>query len=306
MLSIQIPFNKLVLPPFGQFTITEVEIVKSPVAIRKKLLALTESKKKIGFVPTMGALHQGHESLVKRAVSENDITVVSIFVNPAQFNNPADFEKYPNNFENDVAQLRQLGCDYVFAPDTAEMYPQKPRVSISVPELQQQMEGRFRPGHFEGVSLVVAKLFHFVPARRVYFGQKDWQQYLIVRQLVTELAFDVEIVWVPTVRETDGLALSSRNLRLSSEGRKKAATLYQLLRMAQAELKNGAAVKTVKNMVQEAALQSGCADLEYFEVADRETLKPVERVEGDGATVSLFIAGYVEGIRLIDNIFLTE
>ncbi len=306
MLSIQIPFYNLVLLPFSLFIFSKVEIFTALADIRERVLSLREAGKKIGFVPTMGALHQGHEQLIKTSLAQTDITVVSIFVNPAQFNNAADFEKYPNKLEEDIGRLKKLGCHMVFTPASSEMYPASPLVKIAFPSLQHGMEGAFRPGHFEGVALVVAKLFHLVPAHKAYFGQKDWQQYLIIKQLVADLAFNIQVVPVATVREPDGLAMSSRNLRLSAEGRKKAVVFNRMLINARQALLQGKSVAEVRISVELETKKTAGASLEYFEVVNRETLQPVERVDDDGAPVSLFIAGYVEGVRLIDNIFLKE
>lgn len=254
----------------------------------------------------MGALHPGHEKLVEMSENECDVSVASIFVNHAQFNNPLDYEKYPKNLEADVSRLEKTGCNILFAPSAGEMYPQLPKVSISFPSLQRGLEAQHRPGHFEGVALVVAKLFHALPANVAYFGQKDWQQFLIIRQLVADLSFDIAVKSVATVREPTGLAMSSRNLRLSPEGLKKAAVFYRSLKLAQKGLLTGKGVKEVKEMVKREINAVGGVKLEYFEVANNETLELLERVEGDEPTTSLFIAGYIEDIRLIDNIFLKE
>ena len=262
--------------------------------------------KKIGFVPTMGALHPGHEKLIENAVNECDITVASIFVNHAQFNNPLDYEKYPKTLEADVSRLEKTGCDILFAPSAGEMYPQLPKVSISFPPLQKVLEAEYRPGHFEGVALVVAKLFNAVPAQVAYFGQKDWQQFLIIRQLVVDLSFDITVKAVATVRESTGLAMSSRNQRLSTDGLKKASVFYRSLKLAQKELLAGKEVNEVKEIVRREIRAIDDVQLEYFEVANNETLELLQRVEGDESTTSLFIAGYIEDIRLIDNIFLKE
>lgn len=306
MLSIQIPFYNLVLLAFSLFTYIQVEIITSPANARRRIISLQHSGKKIGFVPTMGALHAGHEKLIESSVNECDTTVASIFVNHAQFNNLRDYEKYPKTLEADVSRLEETGCDILFAPSAEEMYPQLPKVTISFPSLQKVMEARHRPGHFEGVALVVAKLFHAVPAHRAYFGQKDWQQFLIIRQLVADLCFDITVKPVATVRESTGLAMSSRNLRLSADGLKKASVFYRSLKLAQKALLAGTGVKEVTEMVKKEINAVGGVKLEYFEVANNETLELLERVEGDESTASLFIAGYIEDIRLIDNIFLKE
>jgi len=280
-----------------------VEIVKSPTECRNKVLSLRANGKKIGFVPTMGALHKGHLKLVEEAARQSDFVVVSIFVNPAQFDNAADFEKYPSSFESDLKLLESYGCDLIFAPAASEMYAHKTLVNISFPALQEEMEGRYRPGHFEGVALVVSKLFHLVPAHSAFFGQKDWQQVAVIRQLVKDLSFDIQVVDIPTIREADGLAMSSRNQRLTDAQKKKAAVFHECLLMAKAALLSGDSVERVKKAVENKVAGLDGVILEYFEVAHRETLKPVKRVE-EGEPTSLFIAGYVGEVRLIDNIFL--
>jgi pantoate--beta-alanine ligase len=305
VLSIHIPFYNLVLLPFSSFIISVVEIVTSPVECRKKILSLTVEGKNVGFVPTMGALHQGHLELVRQAKLSCDFVVVSIFVNRTQFNSKEDFEKYPKTFDGDAAKLRQSGCDIVFAPSDGDMYPGTPEVKITFPSLQKSMEGHYRPGHFEGVALVVSKLLHLVPAQKAFFGRKDWQQVLIIKQLVKDLLFDTEIVSVPTVREADGLAMSSRNQRLSEVERSVAVIFSKSLFSAREKLLAGGSVEETVASVRQAFDGKPEARLEYFEIANRETLEPVQSVETN-VPVSLFIAGYVGDVRLIDNIFLQE
>ncbi|WP_339816026.1 pantoate--beta-alanine ligase [uncultured Imperialibacter sp.] len=305
MLSIHIPFYNLVLLPFSSLIISAVEIVTSPVECRKKILSLTLEGKNIGFVPTMGALHQGHLELVRRARLVCDVVVVSIFVNRTQFNNKEDFEKYPKTFDNDVAKLRLSGCDIVFAPTDSDMYPGTPEVKITFPRFQKSMEGHYRPGHFEGVALIVSKLLHAVPAQKAFFGRKDWQQVLIIKQLVKDLHFDTEIISVPTVREPDGLAMSSRNQRLSETERSLAVIFSKSLYMAKEKLLGGDSIEETVSSVRQAFDRMPEVRLEYFEIGNRETLEPVQTVESN-TPVSLFIAGYVGDVRLIDNIFLQE
>jgi pantoate--beta-alanine ligase len=305
VLSTHIPFYNLVLLPLSALIINIVEIIKSPSQCRKQVLSLSLKGSKVGFVPTMGALHEGHLELVRQARAVSDFVVVSIFVNPTQFNNKEDFEKYPKTFDDDVAKLRDAGCDMVFAPSESDMYPDLPKIEISFPSLQQTMEGLFRPGHFEGVALVVSKLLHLVPAQKVFFGQKDWQQVQIIKRLVSDLLFDTTVVPVPTVRESDGLAMSSRNMRLTGGQREKATIFIESLRTARKQLLQGLQVKEVKEMVADLFKGKDDVKLEYFEIANRETLEPVQSVES-GTPTSLFIAGFVGQVRLIDNIFLKE
>jgi pantoate--beta-alanine ligase len=209
--------------------------------------------KKIGFVPTMGALHAGHISLIERAKTENDLVVCSIFVNPTQFNNPDDLKKYPRTLELDCKLLLSSGCDVVFAPSAEEMYPNLPHLRIDFGTFETVMEGKFRPGHFSGVGIVVSKLFNIVKPVKAYFGQKDLQQVAVIRRMVEELSFDLEIIPCPTWRETDGLAMSSRNSRLSAEARTLAPQIYKALNLAKAKLQN----------VHKSNLQTGKERLRY-------------------------------------------
>lgn len=257
----------------------------------------------VGFVPTMGALHQGHISLIHASKNENDLTVCSIYVNPAQFNNQADLQKYPRTPEIDTALLEKAGCDVVFFPDTRDMYESLSLVRIDFSHLDKVMEGEFRPGHFSGVALVVSKLFHIVEPDHAYLGQKDWQQFAVVRQLVHELKFNVKLKSVPTMREADGLAMSSRNMRLTVDQRKKATVLYQSLALACTLLKNGTTIEDVKKSVKQIVERDSEVKLEYFEVADSENLKLLKSVEESDKPI-LCMAAFVGEVRLIDNMFL--
>lgn len=257
----------------------------------------------VGFVPTMGALHQGHISLIHASKSENDLTVCSIYINPAQFNNQADLQKYPRTPEIDTALLEKAGCDVVFFPDTQDMYESLSLIRIDFGHLDKVMEGEFRPGHFSGVALVVSKLFHIVEPDTAYLGQKDWQQFAVVRQLVHELKFNVRLKSVPTMRETDGLAMSSRNMRLTSDQRKNATVLHQSLIHACTLLKNGSTIEAVKRDVKQLVERDSEVKLEYFEVANSENLKLLKSVEESDKPI-LCIAAFVGDIRLIDNMFL--
>lgn len=267
---------------------------------------LKESKyrgKSIGLVPTMGALHAGHISLFKASKAQNDLTVGSIFVNPIQFNNANDLSKYPRTLEKDIQLLETVGCDVLFNPEAAEMYPQQATVTLDFGSLDKVMEGKFRPGHFSGVALVVSKLFNIVQPDRAYFGQKDWQQFAIIRKLIEELNFDITLHSVATLRESDGLALSSRNLRLDSEQRRKANVFYEALLQAKTDLKAGEPLTRVKAKVRDVIEKPADVKLEYFELADSKNLNVLENVEQSGKPI-MCIAGYVGDIRLIDNMFL--
>lgn len=259
----------------------------------------------IGLVPTMGALHQGHLSLVQRSKNENSITVCSIFVNPAQFNNPADLQKYPRTPETDIDLLKKAGCDALFIPEVAEMYNSVSLLKFDFGHLDKVMEGQFRPGHFSGVALVVSKLFHIVDPDHAYFGQKDWQQFAIIRQLVHELRFNLKLKSVPTLREPDGLAMSSRNMRLSPTQRTKATVLYQALQQASQSMKNGLSIDEVKKNLQSTIERDSEIKLEYFEVADSENLNLLNSVENVDRPI-LCIAAFVGEVRLIDNMFLSR
>lgn len=256
--------------------------------------------KKIGLVPTMGALHEGHLSLVRASQRDNDVTVCSIYVNPTQFNNDQDLVKYPRTLDSDLVMLQEIGCDAVFCPSDKVMYIGSPRLSFQFKDLDHIMEGHFRPGHFSGVGLVVSKLFNIVAPDRAYFGQKDLQQFLIIQQLVKDLSFNVELKCVPTMRENDGLAMSSRNRRLSKEGRVKAVILYKALTEAQKMLQVPVSTDQVKQEVKAMIEQAGM-QLEYFEVIDPDTLTTVTNIS-EKKNVALCVAGYIEGVRLIDNV----
>ncbi len=276
-----------------------MQVVRTTEALR---LALTGdgAPGSIGFVPTMGALHSGHLHLVEQSRSANDITVVSIFVNPSQFNNAQDLERYPRDEQRDVALLTDAGVDVVFVPNTAEMYPPGFSTWVTVEGLTNVLEGEFRPGHFRGVATVVTLLLQMVRPQRAYFGEKDWQQLLVVRRLARDLMLDVEIVGVPTVREPDGLAMSSRNERLDHSARRAAVVISQALAAAQAEYTAGerdhdALERKLHNtLAQEPALTT-----EYALITDANTL---QAPASSNAPLRALIAAHIGGVRLIDNI----
>ncbi|MGC8865416.1 MAG: pantoate--beta-alanine ligase [Bacteroidales bacterium] len=260
------------------------------------------SGKSLGFVPTMGALHEGHLSLVRRAVQENDYAIASIFVNPIQFNNPEDLAKYPRTPEQDVRMLQEAGCHAVFMPTVEEMYPSAVNETYDFGHLDKVMEGAFRPGHFKGVAIVVRRLFEMVQPHRAYFGEKDYQQLAIIRALVSKYEIPVEIVPCPIVRESDGLAMSSRNMRLSPSDRRKAPHIYQTLVSAR-EMIHDHTVTEVKNWVLQNLQHVDGFEPEYFEIADAETLLPVN--DWNEAHIAMgFVAVWLGGVRLIDNIEL--
>lgn len=255
-----------------------------------------------GFVPTMGALHDGHVSLVKRSVEENDLTVCSVFVNPIQFNNPEDLLNYPRTPEKDIEILAAAGCNMVFMPENDEMYPDTVRKKFSFGHLDSIMEGSFRPGHFNGVAIVVDRLFSLIKPDKAYFGLKDYQQLLVIREMVRQTGHKVNIIGCQIVREPDGLAMSSRNIRLTPENKANAHIIYEALKFA-AENFNNYPVKTLENMVKEKLGSIPDSVVEYATISDAETLVPFEkRVPGKSAVMCVAI--FLGGIRLIDNIIL--
>mgnify|MGYP005749381665 FL=1 len=279
-----------------------MEVIKHVGTIREKMQAIRCSGKRIGFVPTMGALHEGHLQLLRASARENDITVCSIFVNPTQFNNPEDYKLYPRTSEQDIALLQSVNCDYLFLPEAQEVYSQQTLLQFSFGALEAVMEGEHRPGHFNGVATIVSKLFHYVNPSRAYFGQKDLQQVAIVRQLVQALSFDLELVCYPTVREEDGLAMSSRNKRLNEEQRQIATHLYKALQMA-ASMLSEKPVQSIKQEIGSYLQSINQVELEYFEIADPSTLQPLHEVQG-ASEVALCIAAHVGPVRLIDNLLV--
>lgn len=253
--------------------------------------------KSIGLVPTMGAFHKGHLSLMKAAVERDDVAVVSIFVNPTQFAPHEDYGQYPRAFESDCAGAERLGIDVVYAPEATDMYPERYATYVAVERLQHRLCGISRPHFFRGVTTVVTKLFHAVLPNRAYFGQKDGQQCSVIRRMTRDLDFGIEIVELPILRDPDGLAMSSRNAYLSADDRKRALCLSQSLFKAQTMLEGGernpqAITDAVKKGMAE-------VDIDYVELVDADELTPVERIEG---TVLLAVAARVGKARLIDNI----
>jgi pantoate--beta-alanine ligase len=275
-------------------------VIVDKVADLKKIIQnLKHEGKNIGFVPTMGALHKGHISLVERCVADNDITVVSIFVNPTQFNDKNDLKNYPRMPERDIPMLEAAGVDIVFMPTEQEIYPEPDTRVFDFGMLDKVMEGKFRPGHFNGVAQVVSKLFDIVAPHRAYFGQKDYQQLAIIRAMVRMLGYTIEIVGCPIVREPDGLAMSSRNLLLSPEHRKSAPLIHKTL----AEARNKTHELSVKEMILWVVNQVNAdpnLKVEYFELADANTLLPVESWDHPNGIIGC-IAVWAGNIRLIDN-----
>lgn len=257
--------------------------------------------RRLGLVPTMGALHEGHLQLVRAAAQACDEVIASVFVNPTQFNNPDDLRLYPRLPEQDAAALAPAGCTALFMPSVVEIYPQPTVLHFDFGPLERVMEGAHRPGHFNGVATVVSKLFHLARPHVAYFGQKDFQQVAIVRQLIADLSFDLELVVFPTVREADGLAMSSRNARLSPEARAAAPLLHQVLQQAAAQVRLGMPPAEVQKQALAALAQESAFTPEYIEVADAQYLQPVTTYEA-GRPIVLCVAAHLGGVRLIDNV----
>ena len=271
---------------------------------RAGLSVLKAQGKKVGLVPTMGALHAGHASLVKRSVNENDVTVVSVFVNPTQFNDKNDLVKYPRTLEADCKLLEDCGATLVFAPSVEEMYPEPDTRQFGYAPLDTVMEGAFRPGHFNGVCQIVSKLFDAVKPHRAYFGEKDFQQLAIIREMVRQMKFDLEIVGCPIVREEDGLALSSRNARLSSDERENALNISRTLFKSRTFAATHSVSETQK-MVEDAIAAAPGLRLEYFEIVDGNTLQKIGDWNETSYAVGC-ITVFCGEVRLIDNIKYKE
>lgn len=274
--------------------------VINTIADLRTAVAKRRSRGRVGFVPTMGALHAGHARLIEQARRECATVVVSIFVNPLQFDRPEDLERYPRSLEVDVALCQSLGVDLVFAPAVAEMYPAPLECRVTVGKLADHLCGRYRPGHFAGVATVVLKLFEIVQSDRAYFGEKDAQQLAIVRRLVSDFNIPLRIIGVPTVREEDGLALSSRNQRLDAAERALAPALYRALRRVKSEIESGVTdAATVKRAGAAEIPADSRLKLEYLEVVDPDDFQPVSEIH---ATVVVAGALWVGTTRLIDNV----
>lgn len=276
-------------------------LFKQITALQEQLLVARAQGKRIGFVPTMGALHEGHLSLLRLSKSENDITVCSVFVNPTQFNDPKDFEKYPVTAEADILLLEKAGIDILFMPSVSEMYPDGTtgHHHYDLGQLENLLDGAYRPGHFQGVCQVVHRLLNIVQPAIFYLGQKDYQQCMVLKRMVELENIPVAIGIGPTLREKDGLALSSRNMRLSPEAREKATALFKALNY----IKENISKNSIQELQQEAnsfILRSGFDKVDYIDVCDQRTLLPVTEVNSNSQLVIL-TAAFIEGVRLIDN-----
>ncbi len=279
-----------------------MEVIKSVKKMQKRADEIREAKKIIGFVPTMGYLHEGHLSLVRIARKKADVVVVSIFVNPIQFLPEEDYNSYPRDFKRDKKLLQKEKVDIIFYPSVREMYPEKLLTKVSVSYLTETLCGEKRPGHFDGVATVVAKLFNIVKPHFAVFGEKDFQQQVVIKKMVKDLNFDVKIVTGPTVRERDGLAVSSRNEYLSPEERKRAPVLYRSLELAKKMVKKGEKdPEKIKKAMLEMIKKEKPSKIDYVEIVNPETLHPVPKIE---KKVLVAVAVRFGKARLIDNILL--
>jgi len=276
-----------------------MKTVNTIAEVKQLIKEWKKSGLSIGFVPTMGYLHEGHKSLVEQARKENDKVVVSIFVNPTQFGPNEDFEKYPRNLEKDEALCCSAGADLIFAPEVVEMYPMGPSAFVDVEGVTEGLCGEKRPGHFRGVCIVVSKLFNIVTPDRAYFGQKDAQQLAVIKTMVRDLNFDIEIIGCPIIREEDGLAKSSRNTYLSQEERIAARVLNRsLIKGKEALVKGEKDSKIIKDIIVKELNSESLAKIDYVEIVDSITLKPINIIEKPLLTA---IAVFVGKTRLIDN-----
>ncbi|MDR5658710.1 pantoate--beta-alanine ligase [Serpentinicella sp. ANB-PHB4] len=279
-----------------------MQIVSTVEALRKIIKSKKSEGKSIGFVPTMGFLHEGHLSLIKRAKAENDFVVVSVFVNPTQFGPNEDLSVYPRDLERDTELSEKSGADLIFHPTVEVMYPEGSKTTVNVTDITEKLCGASRPGHFQGVTTVVTKLFNIVSPHRAYFGEKDAQQLAVIQKMVEDLNMDIEVVPCPIVREKDGLAMSSRNVNLTEEDRKAALVLSKSLMAAkemieQGEKKVDVIYETVKSVIE----SENKVEIDYIEIVDGVTLEAIDEIEGK---VLIALAAKVGKVRLIDNIII--
>ena len=288
-----------------------MQIIKTIKDINSQSIALKKEGKKIGFVPTMGALHAGHISLIRESNRQNDLTVCSIFVNPTQFNDPRDFEKYPVTLESDMQKLIAAKCYILFLPSVHEMYPQgmKNNSPIDFGYMAGTLEGEFRPGHFDGMAQIVEKLLLAVAPHHLYMGQKDYQQAMICKELIKKQKLKIKLVTCPIKREKDGLAMSSRNVRLDRASRRKAVEIVKTLRSIKRAMGRGAKdggrleIKDIERKAVERLAAFPEFQVEYVAIRDARTLKPIKKISATTHAVAL-IAARIGGVRLIDNMLL--
>ncbi|WP_213818725.1 pantoate--beta-alanine ligase [Garciella nitratireducens] len=281
-----------------------MKVIRSIFQMQEERIEIKKKNLSIGFVPTMGYLHEGHLSLIKKSKEENDITIVSIFVNPTQFGPSEDFNKYPRDEKRDLQKCEENSCDIVFLPEKNEMYPQYFFTFVEVEKLGEKLCGKSRPTHFRGVTTVLTKLFHIIRPDRAYFGQKDAQQLLIVKKMVEDLNMEIEIIGCPIIREEDGLAISSRNVYLKENERKDAILLYQSLKQAEELIKKGEKDPLrIKEEMKKTVLSGKNNQIDYIEFVDTKTLDPVSKIKGE---TLIAIAVKTGTTRLIDNIIVKE
>lgn len=281
-----------------------MKIFTNKTDLNREIREQKAKNKKIGFVPTMGFLHEGHVTLFKESKKQNDFTVASIFVNPAQFNDPKDFEKYPRDTEGDSKKCEEAGVDFLYIPDVKDIYStgKAPAINISIPHLMKNLCATARPGHFEGVLLVIANLFHAVEPDRAYFGKKDYQQYLIIREFCKYLSFPVEIIGMETIREKDGLAMSSRNARLSAGQRKNAVVIFESMNLIKDLFQKGERdISKLKKLCENKILEKLEMRVDYIELVNPDTLG--EAAPADNRLL-LAIAVFCGEVRLIDNMVI--
>ena len=279
-----------------------MKIINTIADTKVAMNELLKQGKSVGFVATMGALHEGHLQLIKQSKAENDITICSIFVNPIQFNNADDLKKYPNQIEKDIKLLEQESCDFLFNPSVDEMYPEIDQTDFDFGALENVMEGANRPGHFRGVAIVVKRLFEIIMPTKAYFGKKDYQQLLIVKSLVEQYKLSPEIIGCEIVREESGLAMSSRNQRLGFGDKRKAPQIYSNLKKAQ-DLSEYLSPALLKKWIEEKYIGHDDFKLEYIEIADGNDLQPIDSWENSTKPMA-FMVVHLGGVRLIDNIEL--
>ncbi len=275
------------------------QVIRTAAELQEKVAGWKRSGILVGVVPTMGALHDGHLSLVRAARAQSDRVIVTIFVNPKQFNNPDDLKKYPRTEAHDLALLEAEGVDVLFAPQPDEVYPEGFATNVTVRGVSEPLEGANRPGHFDGVATVVSKLFGMTQAGRAFFGEKDWQQVQVVQRLVRDLNIPIKIIPCPTIREADGLAMSSRNVRLSAAERAQAPALYAAMQRAATAIRAGGGIEAVLETARAEVLAAGFREIEYLELRDAETLAQVADL---AKPVRMLAAAWLGGVRLIDNI----
>lgn len=284
------------------FKISKMIIIRTLEELSKLINAAEYRNSTVGFVPTMGALHEGHGSLITTAKKDNQLVICSIFVNPTQFNKAEDLEKYPRKEIEDISILEELGCDFLFMPSTEEIYKDYQFQGIDLKELETVMEGKFRPGHFQGVCQIVYRLFDVVKPTRAYFGLKDFQQVAVIKYMTSFFKLPVEIVACPTIREENGLALSSRNLRLSEIEKQEALIIFKTLDFIQKNLTQFESISELKNKALE-IFNTGSLSLEYLEIVDQNSLTLVDDKNKNNLVAC--IAAYTKHIRLIDNMILS-